>query len=810
MQISLIIPSRNNLKYLKWSYESIRKHQGNHTVQVCVADDASNDGTREWLENQATLDSDLSYIVNESGQRLGHTILYDRLVNEVAKYDLCMIYHADMFLCPGALDVIEKHMYAPYPTPLIDANTGQQMRNVPITKTIVSLTRIEPPLHPPGPEKIIQNFGVEPEDFEEDKFLEWYRELNSTYQRPSITEGIFAPWAFWKSEFQEIGGHDSFFAPQSKEDSTVGETLVFYVENGITKLSTIAELWEKYKQFIRKRNDGKEYIDLRDMDIRVMSPSKNGTIGVSKLRAIIRHKVTKNRLRRIKTKWGEVVVTNDHSLIKSNLEPITADECTSQTELWEPIKHGSWVRRNQLTTIDFNDFGEVYINEVLHKLPVIYDIDEYGNSTQLHDICEFLGFFCADGGAYKTDVLIRERDFDVVNMIKQKSEALFGDSFINYRNTDGIHTYRTSNSSIAQWLKNLLGNGSYTKCVPEFIFNLPLVYQKSFLYGYLLGDGHLGKSIVRNGEMCWLTIDPLMLYGKDSLSYVTWKSTSVSEKLTTGIYFLLMRCFPEAKFRVRHQESKGKTGVWNISSVQTDFKDTDIEILLESDDVSEVFVYDLDVRRTNMFIGGTGFIALHNSDIFNRFHLNGTKFIQTWEGHVYHMTCRGSRYNPTLTTPGKNSQEWEQQNIKSTRNFIRKWGCMVKHDEHLKPIVPPRYHKTIVLTNATMDAIAYVEPFCDLLLTDMPQFYIEQYVAREQPNTMMPLASKIKFNTNVDSFDTDVVIYIDMHTSPDLTLLNHISELIVDAEPEELYTVRGLKLKVSKFNDLSNLLIKIG
>ena len=28
MEISLIQPGRNNLKYLKWSYDSIRKNQG--------------------------------------------------------------------------------------------------------------------------------------------------------------------------------------------------------------------------------------------------------------------------------------------------------------------------------------------------------------------------------------------------------------------------------------------------------------------------------------------------------------------------------------------------------------------------------------------------------------------------------------------------------------------------------------------------------------------------------------------------------------------------------------------------------------
>ena len=34
--ISLIQPSRNNLKYLKWSYDSIRKNQGEHEVEICV------------------------------------------------------------------------------------------------------------------------------------------------------------------------------------------------------------------------------------------------------------------------------------------------------------------------------------------------------------------------------------------------------------------------------------------------------------------------------------------------------------------------------------------------------------------------------------------------------------------------------------------------------------------------------------------------------------------------------------------------------------------------------------------------------
>ena len=199
MEISLIQPSRNNLKYLKWSYEATRKNQGVHEVEICIADDFSNDGTWEWCQEMMKKDIHFKAIRNEGPTRLGHTILYDKLINEVANYDICMIYHADMYLCPNALDEISKYI-AP--------------------KTVVSLTRIEPPLHPDGPEKILADFGIEIEEFNEDKFLNWFKNnLKPKYNQP--TEGVFAPWAFMKSDFQEIKGHDPLFAPQSKEDSDI-------------------------------------------------------------------------------------------------------------------------------------------------------------------------------------------------------------------------------------------------------------------------------------------------------------------------------------------------------------------------------------------------------------------------------------------------------------------------------------------------------------------------------------------------------------------------------------------------------------
>jgi len=325
MKISFIQPSRNNLKYLEWSYNSIRKNQETHEVEICVADDFSNDGTWEWCQEKMKTDVLFKAIRNDGPTRLGHTILYDRLINEVTTNDICMIWHADMYLCPNALTAIEKNIKE---------------------KVIVSLTRMEPPLHPPGPEKIFIDWGAtEPENFNETQFLEWFKKL----EFKGNTEGIFAPWAFYKKDFQEIGGHDPLYAPQSKEDS----------------------------------------------------------------------------------------------------------------------------------------------------------------------------------------------------------------------------------------------------------------------------------------------------------------------------------------------------------------------------------------------------------DIFNRFQLNGVKFIQTWEGYVYHMTCRGSRFNPTLTTPGKNSNEWEQQNIRSTRNFIRKWGHFVKHDEYMKPIIPPKFDVGFIVKNCSEQLLRVLEPWCSSIYIENKQL-IDEYVLWEQSNTKYDLKSRVK------------------------------------------------------------------
>ena len=188
-KITFVIPSRNNLEFLKLAYKSIRDLETKH--EVLVLNDASIDGTQEWIESLK--DKDLITYHNPGPERIGIVGMFDKGI-EMARTDIIMAFHADMVTCKDFDKNILKHL-----------EKG----------TIVTGTRVEPPLHPDGPEKHLMNFGIEVDEFSFDK---WY-EGSEKLKEDKVTEGIFAPWCMYKEDFLAIGGHDELFAPQSKEDS---------------------------------------------------------------------------------------------------------------------------------------------------------------------------------------------------------------------------------------------------------------------------------------------------------------------------------------------------------------------------------------------------------------------------------------------------------------------------------------------------------------------------------------------------------------------------------------------------------------
>jgi glycosyltransferase involved in cell wall biosynthesis len=193
--ITFIIPCRNNLKYLKQAVSSIEDNYNDYH-QIVILDDASNDGTWEWIESL-----NKPYIKtyrNEGPERVGHTVLYDIGIS-LAETPVVTILHSDMIVTPNYVGNMLKNL-----TPL----------------SVVSATRIEPPLHPPGPEKYVKDFGMEPETFDNSAFQKFVYETEYVMEGKT-TNGIFAPWMLYKEDFRSMGGHDKLFAPMELEDSDI-------------------------------------------------------------------------------------------------------------------------------------------------------------------------------------------------------------------------------------------------------------------------------------------------------------------------------------------------------------------------------------------------------------------------------------------------------------------------------------------------------------------------------------------------------------------------------------------------------------
>jgi len=132
--VTFIIPCRNNLKYLKQAVDSIESNYGDYH-QIVILDDASNDGTWEWVNSLNK--PHIKTYRNGSSDRVGHTVLYDIGIS-LAETPVVTILHSDMIVTQNYVGNMLKHL-----KPM----------------SVVSATRIEPPLHPPGPEKYVMDFG---------------------------------------------------------------------------------------------------------------------------------------------------------------------------------------------------------------------------------------------------------------------------------------------------------------------------------------------------------------------------------------------------------------------------------------------------------------------------------------------------------------------------------------------------------------------------------------------------------------------------------------------------------------------------
>jgi hypothetical protein len=193
-----------------------------------------------------------------------------------------------------------------------------------------------------------------------------------------------------------------------------------------------------------------------------------------------------------------------------------------------------------------------------------------------------------------------------------------------------------------------------------------------------------------------------------------------------------------------------------------------------------------------------------DSDLFNRFVMNGYQLIQSWDSLVYHLTGRGAG---SFDGDSERHEKWKRDMNNSTKEFIRKWGSNVKHDKMMKPLITHKYNVEFRVFNANEQLLNLLEPWCSNINVDIPQEKINEYIKLEQPNTQFNLSERI--NQEVDS---DIIVRFDARsfTQASFNFIQNLSEIFDFNEFQSgEYEFDIFNIKVNRVKHYENDLINL-
>jgi len=175
---SLIIPTYNNLKYLKFCLESIKKNSKfNHEVIVYV--NSSLDGTLEFVKSNS-----VKYLYNKTNVGLC------KAVNEgvkISKFDYIIYAHDDMYFCPGW-----------------DIEFYNEIKKINVKDFFLSGTMIQP-----FKSFIHLDCGKQIENFDETKLLKEYKKIHFN----DFQGSTWAPSLIPKNTWNKVGGFSEEYGP---------------------------------------------------------------------------------------------------------------------------------------------------------------------------------------------------------------------------------------------------------------------------------------------------------------------------------------------------------------------------------------------------------------------------------------------------------------------------------------------------------------------------------------------------------------------------------------------------------------------
>lgn len=321
------------------------------------------------------------------------------------------------------------------------------------------------------------------------------------------------------------------------DSSVTGDSSILVkdkIRNEVKRLD-IEEFYNLQEEYSYRTSDVEERAECFGYE--TLTVDSNNNVVWEKLKAVVKHTVTKD-LYKFKVEGGrEVTCTDDHSILtmdkEGNLVETKANQLKEGDYMLAPMSYSNEQPKAKevVTTVQEKNYSKKKLKELNIRLT-----DEF---------LQFLGLWVGDGCYYKDDKgtigLSCYQDSECKAVIDKVSEQFNCNPYVSPNGID----VRLSCINLKRVMINLGFNGeSSTKFVPSFIYSLDKAQIAQFLRGYFSADG--------TGVSCECSTVSEKL--KDDLV----------ELLTMFNIFTSVSYYPSKEYNIMGKEGITK-GIWRVT-----------------------------------------------------------------------------------------------------------------------------------------------------------------------------------------------------------------------------------------------------
>ncbi len=355
---------------------------------------------------------------------------------------------------------------------------------------------------------------------------------------------------------------------------------------------------------------------------------------------IIRHRY-EGKLVRLRTRYGETIVTPNHSVFTirdGRIEPVLAEEMTEGSLL---------AQVNRVPNVK-----AVPLNADLARL-LGYYVSE-GHAVRYQD---------KGGSWWNHCVRIDNNDFEVIEQIGEAYGATLGarpSVFVSDKRSGTIRTSLGGKNAYDLFVHEMgCGTQSRTKRIPSQVLSSGPHAKKAFFDAYYRGDGKKTDPRYRITQYDMVTVSP-----------------GLRDDLTVLAKQLMPQRIPST-YKWKGRDAWKVYLSTSIRSEHLSLEDSFAAEVVGFDrlDPSEPFVYDLCVEGTNNFVDACGGVILHNTDLATIYERAGR--IHGRPGSITQI--------PIASIP---DDDWTHP-IADLTGYITEGQIAVSRELHRKGIYPP-------------------------------------------------------------------------------------------------------------------------